>query len=70
MPLITPYKINNNFFLFKKIFNLAVLGLSCGISTLNCDLWDLTPQPGIESRSPTLGVQFYPLDHQGSPCYS
>ena len=41
------------FFFYQKEKNinyLAVQGLSCGI-------WDLVPQPGMESRPPALGVQ-------------
>ena len=30
-------------------------------------MWDLIPWPGIEPGPPALGVQSYPLCHQGSP---
>ena len=49
------YSLKKNFFPLY----LAALGLSCGMSTLNCDLWDLAPRPGIEFGSPALGVQSF-----------
>ena len=48
------------FFFFKKniywFIYLAVLGLSCRMWTLSCDMWDLVPQPGIEPGHPALGM--------------
>ena len=38
------------FLFFKYVFHLAACGLSYG-------MWDLVPGPGIEPRSPALGVQ-------------
>ena len=37
---------------------------------LSCDMWDLLSWPGIKPRSPTLGAESYPLDHQGCPLIS
>ena len=31
---------------------LAALGLSCGMWTLSCDVWDLVPWPGVDPKSP------------------
>ena len=32
-------------------------GLSCGMQTLSCGVWDLVSWPGVEPRPPTLGAQ-------------
>ena len=40
------------FYLFT---NLAALGLSWSMQDLNCGMWHLVPQPGIELGSPALG---------------
>ena len=41
-------------YLFTKF--LAVPGLSWGMRTLSCGMWDLVPWPGIEPRHPALGA--------------
>ena len=30
--------------------------LRCAVQTLRCCMWDLVPQPGIESRPPAVGA--------------
>ena len=37
--------------------NLAVPGLSCGMLTLSCSMWDLVPWTGIDSRLLELRAQ-------------
>ena len=44
------------FILFISAYSAAP-GLTCGIHTLSYGVWDLVPQPGIESRPPALGMQ-------------
>lgn len=66
------------FFSLKKKVYLsasAVPGLSGGMTGLlvvpqeiQCSVWNLGPQAGIESRPPALGAQSWPLDRQGNPC--
>ena len=62
MPLTTPYKINNNFFLFKNIYSFIwlhlVLAAAWGIFDLSRSMWELDPTsdlglnwPGIEPGS-------------------
>ena len=54
MPLTTPYKINNNFFLFKNIYSFIwlhlVLAAAWGIFDLSRSMWELDPTSdlGIE----------------------
>ena len=43
-------------FIYIYIY-LAVLGLSCGIQTLSCGMWDLVPWPRSELGTPALKVQ-------------
>ena len=52
--LWSPYFIS---FFLKRLIYLAVLGLSCDMRTLNPDIWNLVPWPGIEPAPPALGVQ-------------
>ena len=47
------------------IFYLAAPGLSCGMWTLSCSMWELVPQLGIE-LGPCFG-SMEPLEQQGSP---
>ena len=47
-------------FFFNLFTYLATPGLSSLVATcklFNCSMWDLVPWPGIDSRSPALGVQ-------------
>ena len=79
MPLITPYKINNNFFLFKNIYSFIwlhlVLAAAWGIFDLSRGRWELDPTSdlGIElTRDGTWilwmgSVEPKLLDHQWSP---
>ena len=79
---IFPPSVSHLFISFQKylfiLFSyLAVMGLSCGMPDLGssfqyvgslgvaCEIW--FPKPGIKPRSPALGAQSSPLDHQGSP---
>ena len=41
----------------KKKNCLAALGLSCGMQTLGCGMWDIGPWPGVRPGSPVLGMQ-------------
>ena len=34
---------------------LTVLGLSCGMGTLNCHMWDLDLQAGNQTWAPYIG---------------
>ena len=36
---------------------------SCSMRTLNCNMWDLVPWPGIEPGPPALGAESYTLGH-------
>ena len=45
------------FLMFISLINLAALGLSHGMGTPSCGMWDLVPKPGIEHGPPVLGVQ-------------
>ena len=48
------------FFFFKYLFiYFAALGLSCGMQTLCCVMWDLVPWLGVEPGSPALRAEFY-----------
>ena len=63
------YQNHNGTILF--FFNLTALGLSCGLWTLNCSIWDLAPWPGIKPRAPALGSRS--LSHRtsrGVPAWS
>ena len=44
-------------FLFIDLIYLAAVGLSCGMWTLICSMWDQVPWPGIEPRPTALGAQ-------------
>ena len=49
-------KKTRHFILFISTY-LAAPGLTCGIHTLSCGMWDLVPQPGIKPRPPALGMR-------------
>ena len=71
----------NIYLLFINLFILAVLGLSCSMRDLCCGMFSCSmriPSSGMHvgSSSPTRdgtqapcfgSVEFYPLDHKGSP---
>ena len=48
------------FFVACRIFR-------CGLGTLSCSMWDQVPWARMEPEFPVLGLQFQPLDQQGSP---
>ena len=50
-------------FIYLFIY-LVVLGLSCGMQTLSCNMGDLVPWPGIELGPPALGA--CSLNHCGT----
>ena len=52
----TARKFPTVFWAFCFYFGGA-LGLSCGIQTLSCHMWDLGPGPGIKPGPAALGVQ-------------
>ena len=58
--LIQPLSLCFFFFLFFKYFilfiYLAALDISCGLWTLNCNMWNLVLPPGTEHGPPALGV--------------
>ena len=66
MDQINKYLLSMHFVLliFENI-HLAVLGLSCGMQTLRCSMWNLVPWAGVEPRPPALGVWSL---NQWSPC--
>ena len=44
-------------FIWLHRISFAACGIfSCSVQTLSCDMWDLVPSPGIESRYPVLGT--------------
>jgi len=55
----SPFFIIIYFYLLIWLYWVLVVAcgiFSCSIVTFSCSMWDIVPQPGVEERSPALGM--------------